>query len=79
MRRVDLRGRLFHSKRGTADMPDHDETTKYAIDALSVLTVLGTIVNILPAIAAIFTILWTAIRIYETETVQRMLGKKQDG
>jgi hypothetical protein len=60
-------------------MPDHDETTKYAIDALSVLTVLGTIVDMLPAIAAIFTIVWTAIRIYETETIQRLFGKKQDG
>lgn len=53
-----------------------DEATKYAIDALSVVTVLGTIVNALPAIAAIFTIIWTGIRIYETETIQRLLGKK---
>lgn len=60
-------------------MPDHDETAKYAIDALSVLTVLGTIVDMLPAIAAIFTIVWTAIRIYETETIQRLFGRKQDG
>jgi hypothetical protein len=60
-------------------MTDHDETAKYAIDALSVLTVLGTIVDMLPAIAAIFTIVWTAIRIYETETVQRLFGRKQDG
>jgi len=60
-------------------MTYHDETAKYAIDALSVLTVLGTIVNMLPAVAAVFTIIWTAIRIYETETVQRLLGKKQDG
>jgi hypothetical protein len=57
-------------------MTDHDEATKYVIDALSVVTVLGTIVNALPAIAAIFTIIWTAIRIYETETIQRLLGKK---
>jgi hypothetical protein len=57
-------------------MTDHDETVKYAIDALSVVTVLGTIVNALPAIAAIFTIIWTAIRIYETDTVQGWMGKK---
>jgi hypothetical protein len=30
----------------------------------------------LPAIAAVFTILWTAIRIYETKTVQGWIGKK---
>jgi hypothetical protein len=33
----------------------------------------------LPSIAALFTIVWTGIRIYETDTVQRLLGKeKQD-
>jgi len=57
-------------------MTDHDETLKQFIDALSVATVLGTIVNMLPAIAAVFTIVWTGIRIYETETVQRWMGRK---
>lgn len=33
--------------------------------------------ELLPAVAAILTILWTAIRIYETDTVQRLLGKKK--
>jgi FtsH-binding integral membrane protein len=31
--------------------------------------------GLLPAIAALFTIIWTGIRIYETNTVQRWLGK----
>jgi hypothetical protein len=57
-------------------MTDHDEATKHVIDALSILTVFGTIIDMLPAVAAIFTIIWTAIRIYETETIQRLLGKK---
>lgn len=52
------------------------EATKYVVDALSLVTVLGTIMNFLPAIAAVFTIIWTAIRIYETKTVQRWLGKR---
>ena len=56
-------------------MTDHHETTKYIVDVLSVITVLGTIVNMLPAVAAIFTIIWTAIRIYETETVQGWMRK----
>jgi len=30
----------------------------------------------LPSIAAVFTIVWTGIRIWETETVQNMLGRK---
>jgi hypothetical protein len=30
----------------------------------------------LPSIAAAFTIVWTIIRIWETDTVQRWLGRK---
>lgn len=56
-------------------MTEHNETAKGAIDALSLVTVVGTLVDVLPAIAAIFSIVWSAIRIYETETVQRWLGK----
>ena len=52
------------------------ESVKYVIDALSFATVLGTLINMLPSVAALFTILWTAIRIYETKTVQKLLGKK---
>ncbi len=51
------------------------ETLKYIADGLSVVTVVGTLINVLPSIAAIFTIVWTGIRIYETDTVQRWLGK----
>lgn len=58
---------------------DMDDTTKNVLDALSVVTVVGTIVQMLPSIAALFTIVWTGIRIYETDTVQRLLGReKQD-
>ena len=53
-----------------------DEANKHIIDFASIVTVLGTLADMLPAIAAIFTIVWTAIRIYETKTVQRWLGKK---
>jgi hypothetical protein len=60
-------------------MKDHlNETTKHVIDGLSLVTVLGALVELLPAVAAIFTIVWTAIRIYETNTVQQLLGKKKD-
>jgi hypothetical protein len=60
-------------------MKDHlSESTKHVIDGLSLVTVLGALVELLPAVAAIFTIVWTAIRIYETNTVQQLLGKKKD-
>jgi len=62
--------------RGTADMSDSHETTKHVVDALSIMTVVGTLVEMLPSIAAIFTIVWTVIRIWETETVQNLLGRK---
>ncbi len=57
-------------------MNDHHETTKHIIDALSIVTVVGTLVEMLPSIAAVFTIVWTGIRIWETETVQNLLGRK---
>lgn len=52
------------------------ETVKQVIDAASVVTVVGTLVDMLPSIAAVFTIIWTAIRIYETDTVQGLFGEK---
>lgn len=67
---------------GSADMSESHETAKHVVDALSILTVVGTLVEMLPSIAAIFTIVWTGIRIWETETVQNLLGRskpKTDG
>jgi len=55
---------------------DLGDGIKHLLDALSVLTVIGTLMSMLPSIAALFTIIWTGIRIYETETVQNLLGKK---
>lgn len=52
------------------------EGAKHVGDAVSVVTVLGTLAQILPAVAALFTIVWTSVRIYETDTVQKLLGKK---
>ena len=56
-------------------MSDSHETTKHVVDALSIMTVVGTLVEVLPSIAAIFTIVWTLIRIWETKTVQNLLGR----
>jgi hypothetical protein len=56
-------------------MTDQQETAKHVIDALSVITVIGTLVEMLPSIAALFTIIWTGIRIWETDTVQRWVKK----
>lgn len=53
----------------------HHDTAKSAVDALSVVTVLGTLMEVLPAVAALFTIIWTGIRIWETETVKKLTGR----
>ena len=57
-------------------MTNTAETTKQAIDAISVFTVVGTLSDLLPPMAALVTIIWTSLRIYESETVQKMIGKK---
>lgn len=51
------------------------ESSKHVVDAISVFTVLGTLVEMLPSIAAVFTIVWTSIRIWETDTVRGLTGR----
>lgn len=43
---------------------------------MSVGTVIGTLAGFLPSIAALITILWTGIRIYESDTVQKLLRRE---
>lgn len=52
----------------------HHETVKNVGDALSLSVVVGTIAAWLPAVAALFSIVWTAIRIYETKTCQKIIA-----
>ena len=56
---------------------DMSRETKHLIDFASLSTLLGSLVNILPSIAALLTIVWTFIRIYETDTVQRLLKRER--
>ncbi len=63
-------------------MDEHDlwkhipEGLKHLLDALSIGTMLGTLFQMLPNIAALITIVWTLIRIFETKTVQGWLNKE---
>jgi hypothetical protein len=50
------------------------ETAKAAGDAVSIVTVVGTLAEVLPAIAALLTIVWTCFRIYETPTVTKWIS-----
>jgi len=50
---------------------DHlPDSAKALIDAVSITALLASLVSMLPAIATLLTIIWTAIRIYESATVQ---------
>jgi hypothetical protein len=51
---------------------DHGKTL---IDAGSFATMAATFAGWLPHIAAALTIIWTGIRIYESKTVQKLLGR----
>jgi len=61
-------------------MSEHaNDVAKQVGDAASIVTVIGTVVDYLPAIAALFSIVWTLIRIYETPTVQSWLtGRREE-
>lgn len=50
-----------------------DERT--IIDWGAVAIAAGTFFEFLPAIASLLSVIWLALRIYETETVQRLLGR----
>jgi hypothetical protein len=67
---TQIRGLIKACGHGNVEMSNHQETIKQAVDAASVVTVVGTLMDVLPAIAALFTIVWTVIRIWETQTVR---------
>tara|TARA_B100000686_G_C16344836_1_gene739778 strand:- start:356 stop:538 length:183 start_codon:yes stop_codon:yes gene_type:complete len=54
---------------------DNIEVAKNVVDAVSVGTVAGSLMGWLPPIAAALTIIWTTIRIYETNTVKSIVNK----
>jgi hypothetical protein len=56
---------------------DMQEHTKHLIDWASIATVLGTLMQVLPALAALFSLVWSIIRIYETKTVQNWIHSKR--
>lgn len=48
---------------------------KASADVVSVGVAVGTVAQLLPHVAAILTIFWTLIRIYETDTMQGLLRR----
>ena len=50
---------------------------KPLVDAVTVTTTAAALFGWLPPIVAILTLVWTVIRIYETETVQKFVQRKK--
>lgn len=55
--------------------PYEQEQLKIVGDALSISTIIATLAGWLPALSALAALIWTCIRIYETDTVQRGLKR----
>ena len=51
------------------------QETKDVIDVAAASTGVLTMISWLPPIASLFTIVWLGIRIYETDTVQKLIKK----
>jgi hypothetical protein len=49
------------------------------VDALAAVVALGTLAQILPHVAALFTILWLAVRLWESDTVRGLTGRSLTG
>ena len=50
---------------------------KTILDVAAILTgILGFVTNLMPTIVLILTAVYTVIRIYETATVQKLLGRE---
>lgn len=51
------------------------DQTKHILDALSIGAAFATLIGWLPSIAALLSIVWSLIRIWESKTVQGWLGR----
>lgn len=52
---------------------------KNVLDGTAVGTVAATLFGWLPEATALLSFIWIAIRIWETDTVQTLLGRKRNG
>lgn len=54
---------------------DNTEAAKHAMDVVSLGTVIGTLAGWLPSAAAALTVVWTLIRISESNTAKCVAGR----
>ena len=55
-----------------------EEQDKIVLDGLAGSVTLGAFFQVLPSLTAFFSLIWVVIRIYETDTVQGLLGLRKD-
>jgi len=53
------------------------QETKDVIDVAAASTGVLTMISWLPPIASLFTIVWLGLRIYESETIQKIVKKSK--
>ena len=56
-------------------MNDGNNPLQNAVDGATAAVTIASVLNYLPAVAAVLSIIWLAIRIYESKTVQKLLHK----
>lgn len=62
-------------------MTQHTEQVKTALDVASVFTAFGALFQVLPAIAALFSIIWTGMRMAEMisgKPFNELIKRKKD-
>jgi hypothetical protein len=52
------------------------QNTKEVLDVAAASTAVMTLAAWLPPVASLFTIIWLGLRIYESDTVQKLIHKK---
>lgn len=55
-----------------------EEQDKIIFDGIAGSVTLGAFFQVLPSLTAFFSLIWVVIRIYETDTVQGLLGLRKD-
>ena len=56
---------------------DDLETAKDMVDVLAASTGVLSLASYLPPLASLFTIIWLGLRIFESPTVQRLIGRRK--
>ena len=50
---------------------------KTVVDAVAMTTTISTLLGWMPVVAAALSIIWTALRIWETKTIQGLFNKRR--